>query len=98
MPEPNVNHREMRLSAMVVGTLVVSGLMAAALLWAGRRNYPDLHTILDTGIFLLTAVLALFFWDVGGRLGQAFPRWIAVSFALTALLKGIHAVVTVEWS
>ena len=61
MLELNVTHREMRLSGMVVGTLIVSGLIAGVLLWAGRRNYPDLHTILDTCIFLLACLLALFF-------------------------------------
>jgi signal transduction histidine kinase/CheY-like chemotaxis protein len=68
------------------------------LLAIGQKDYPDLHTILDTGMFLLPGALALLLWDMGLRIGRPFPVWIAISFAITAVLNFIHVMVTVEWS
>ncbi len=85
------------LPRSAVGALLAFGLAGGLLLAVGRRDYPDLHTILDTGMCLLSGVLALLLWDMGGRIGQAFPRWLALSFAMTFLLEFVHVVVTVEW-
>jgi signal transduction histidine kinase/ActR/RegA family two-component response regulator len=88
----------LNFSWSVTGPLVIYGLVGGVLLAIGRRDYPDLHTILDTGIFLLSGVLALLLWDIGTRIGQPFLRRVAISFAVAALLECAHAVVTVEWS
>src|SRR5882724_11948393 len=86
------------LSQSVIGTLLVFGFFAVVLFAAGYKDYPDLHTILDTGMFLLTAVLALLLWDMGGRINNPLPKHLAVSFAVAAVLNFIHVIVTVEWS
>ena len=86
------------LSRSLIGTLFVFGLMGAALFAAGRKDYPDLHIILDTGMFLLSGILALLLWDVGGRINNPLPKHLAISFAITSLLNFIHVMVTVEWS
>jgi hypothetical protein len=78
--------------------LVVFGLTAAALIAIGRRDYPDLHLVLDTSMFLLSGTLALLFWDVGVRISRPFQRWMAISFAVTALFELVHVMISVEWS
>ena len=72
-------------------------LVALLLAAAGRRDYPDLHTILDTGMGLLSGVLALVLWDLNARAGQAFTRWLAIAFAVTSALELIHVAMTIEW-
>lgn len=86
------------ISHGVAGTLVVFGLAGGMLLAIGRKDYPDLHIILDTGMSLLSGALALLLWDMGTRIGRPFPRWIAIGFAATAFLEFLHVIVTVEWS
>ena len=81
-----------------VGVAVVFTTISIALLASGRRDYPDLHTMLDTAMLLLSGVLAWFMWEAGTRTGQSFPRWIAVSFAITSVSELMHVLVSVEWS
>ncbi len=83
-------------SAIVV--LVAFMLVGGELLALGRRNYPDLHTILDTGLALLSGMMALLLWDMGAHIGRPFPKWLAVTFAVTFALNLVHVLVTVEWS
>jgi PAS domain S-box-containing protein len=78
--------------------LVAFGLTSAALLAIGRKDYPDLHTILDTGECLLSGVLAWQFWDASQRIGRPFLAWIAISLAITSSLELVHVLITVEWS
>jgi len=56
--------RALSLSQSVIGTLLVFGFFAVVLFAAGYKDYPDLHTILDTGMFLLTRLLALLLCDM----------------------------------
>ena len=63
----------LHLSGAVTGTLIASGAINAGLLWAGRSDYPAMHTILDTAILLLSCVLALFYGILAGALNKAFP-------------------------
>jgi PAS domain S-box-containing protein len=72
-------------------------LVAVELLVVGPRDYPDLHIILDTGAALLSGVMALLFWDMGEHVGRPFPKWLAISFAMTFVLELVHVLVTVEW-
>jgi len=78
--------------------LVVFFLIGWALLAVGRADYPDLHTILDTGLALLSGILALLLWDMGVHAERSFPKWLAVAFAATFALNLVHVLVTVEWS
>lgn len=86
------------LSRSVAGALFVFGLMGAVLFAVGRKDYPDLHIILDTGLFLLSGILALLLRDMGRRINNPLPKHLAVSFAATALLNFIHVMITVECS
>jgi PAS domain S-box-containing protein len=78
--------------------LIAFGALGGLLLAAGRKDYPDLHMMLDTGMFLLSGLLALLFWQIGMRSGDSFPRWIAITFTLTSLSESVHALISVEWS
>src|SRR5260221_1545078 len=90
--------RMLHVSGSVKTALVVFAMTAAVLLEGGRRDFPQLHTVLDTGAFILSGVLAALLWDMGLRLNLSLMKWIAVSFAVTLLLELTHAIVTVEWT
>src|SRR5216683_741182 len=73
---------EPKLSRTALAMLATVGVPILVLLSAGRKDYPDLHTILDTCMFLLAGLLALLFWDIGARGDRRFPKCVAVSFAI----------------
>jgi hypothetical protein len=53
------------LSRTALGLLLVVAVASVVLLSYGRKDYPDLHTILDTCMFVLGGLLALLLWDIG---------------------------------
>lgn len=71
--------------------------ISAILLWLGHHQYPELHTILDTGMFFMSVVLSALLLDIGRRLERGFPIWLAASFAATALFEFLHVTATIEW-
>ena len=73
----------LRLASAITGVRAAAVAFSAALLVAENTDYPQLHLILDMGLFVLSGVQALFFWNVGGRPGQPFPQWIATTLAIT---------------
>jgi hypothetical protein len=88
---------QLHVPRSVVGVMAAFALFAGLLLAVGRRDYPHLHTILDTAMALLSGVLTLLFWGMSARIKHPFPRWLAIAFAVTFLLESIHVVVTVDW-
>jgi PAS domain S-box-containing protein len=86
------------MSRMTAGILTVVGILVVALLATEHTAHPDLHTILDSSLFLLSGLLALLFWDIGARSGRPLAKWIGVSFALTSVSECIHALASLEWS
>src|ERR1041384_8091633 len=89
---------QMKFSTLAIGMLVAFTLSGTALLIIGIQNYPGLHTVLDTGMFLLSGLLALLFWEFGARSGQRFSKWIAISFMITSVAESVHTSVSIEWS
>jgi hypothetical protein len=87
-----------KLPRSAIGVLIGFCLIGVALLALGRRDYPQVHTILDTSMTLLTGVLTLLLWDMGARTSSSFPKQLAIGFAATFILELIHVMVTVEWS
>ncbi len=79
----------------VVSLLLIA--MAAVVLSASE-NFPALHSILDTAVFLLSAVLAFLLWDLGWRAGQMQARLMAVCFAVVALLELLHVLTALDFS
>jgi PAS domain S-box-containing protein len=88
----------MKLSRNVLGTLLALVVISAALFAVGRRDYPNLHLILDTGMCLLSGLLALLLRDLGARAKSPFPIWVAISFGIAFLAELVHVLVTIEWS
>lgn len=89
------SHSAPRSVIVVLFCFVAIGLGTLAI---GRRDYPQVHTILDTSMTLLTGVLALLFWGMGARTGRSFSKQLSIAFAATFVLEAIHVLVTVEWS
>jgi len=79
----------------VAGALLALGCAEALLLGGGRRNYPNLHEILDTATFLLSGILSLLLWDTGARLSRPLLRRLAISFIVTSCLELLHVLTTV---
>ncbi len=71
--------------------------MAAVLLSSGT-NFPALHSILDTAVFLLSAVLAFQLWDMGRRTGQRLTRLQSASFAAVAVLELLHVITALDFT
>jgi PAS domain S-box-containing protein len=88
----------MKPSRNVLGTLVVFVFISATLIAVGRRDYPNLHLILDTGSCLLSGVLALLLRDLGGRAKSPFAIWLAICFGIVSLAELAHVMGTIEWS
>ncbi|HWS67071.1 MAG TPA: PAS domain S-box protein [Steroidobacteraceae bacterium] len=88
----------MKLSRNVLGTLLVLVILSAALFAVGHRDYPNLHLILDTGMCLLSGLLALLLRDLGARAKSPFPIWVAISFGIAFLAELVHVLVTIDWS
>jgi hypothetical protein len=82
----------------IVGVLTIFVLLAAMLLAAHHRDYPQLHTILDTSMTLLAGVLGLLLWDMGTRIGSQFAKLLAIGFVITCLVDSIHVLLTVDWA
>ena len=72
-------------------------MLAAVLLVLGRRDYPNLHTVLDTGGCLLAGMLALLLWDIGQRAHLPLTNWLARCFAVAFIAELLHVVVTLDW-
>lgn len=64
------------MSATIVSTLVVFAVLFVLI---GRRDYSDLHIMVDTGMFLVPPVLAMLFWDMGQRIESSSSKLLAVS-------------------
>src|SRR5882672_1376329 len=86
-----------RFSLSLAIALLVFVLPAAVVLYTGRQDYADMHIKLDTGMYLLPGVLAMLFWDMSIRIESPFPKWLGISFGITAVLAFVHALVGVEW-
>lgn len=87
-----------RLPGTAIAVLLAWALAAAALLAGDPADYPNLHTILDTGMALFSGVLALVLWDAGEHGGGDLARRLAIGFAATGALELAHVLVTVEWT
>ena len=81
------------IAALVCVSAAIAGVIAS-----GARDFPTLHTILDTGALVLSGVLALMMWDLGWRTGQRLARLKAVCFAVVAVLELLHVLTALQFT
>jgi len=79
-----------------VGVLLL--LAMAAVLMSASNDFPALHSILDTAVFLVSGVLAFLLWDLGWRTGQNLPRLQAVCFTVVAVLELLHVITALDFA
>ena len=77
-------------------TLGVCAIAAASIFSAPGPAFPVLHTMLNTGIALVTVVLSLLFWDLGWRTGNSLVRFMAIVFAVAGFLEVLHVLAALE--
>ena len=77
-------------------TLVICAVAAIAIFTTPAPTFPVLHTILNTGIALVTVVLSLLFWDLGWRTGATLVRFTAILFAAVGVLEVLHVLAALE--
>jgi len=81
-----------------IATLAVFLALCLGLGWIVGSDLPELHSILDTGMFVFSGMLALVLWDMGQRLDRPFKKHLSIIFAAVCLLEFLHGMVSVEWS
>jgi hypothetical protein len=77
-------------------TLAVCACAGAAIFSTPTPTFPVLHTILNSGIALVTVVLSLVFWDLGWRTGATLVKFIAILFAVVGMLEVLHVLAALE--
>ncbi len=87
---------ELRLGRDILITLGICAVVAAAIFSAPGPTFPILHTILNTGITVVTVILSLVFWDLGWRTGGTLVRFMAILFAVVGVLEVLHVLAQLE--
>jgi hypothetical protein len=70
----------------------------AAVLRSVSNDFPALHSILDTAVFIVSGWLAFLLWNVGWRAGQNLRRFEAVYFATVAILELLHVITALDFA
>jgi signal transduction histidine kinase/response regulator RpfG family c-di-GMP phosphodiesterase len=84
--------REMFAVAVLL-LLAMVGVMLSA-----TNDFPALHSILDTAVFMVSGLLAFLLWDLGWRTGQSLPRLEAVCFMAVAILELLHVITALDFA
>ncbi|HEU4780054.1 MAG TPA: ATP-binding protein, partial [Steroidobacteraceae bacterium] len=84
--------REVFAVALLLLTAMVAVILSAT------DDLPALHSILDTAVFMVSAVLAFLLWDLGWRTRQLLPRLQAVVFTVVAVLELLHVITALDFT
>jgi len=79
-----------------VGGLLLLAMIAV--LRASGTDFPALHSILDTAVFMASGVLAFLLWDLGWRTDERLPRLKAAVFATVATLELLHVITALDFA
>jgi signal transduction histidine kinase/ActR/RegA family two-component response regulator len=88
--------RELRPDRDFLVTVGVCLTISAVILALPRNEVPGVHSVLDTGMFLITGVLGLLLWDLGWRTAEILVRFKAVVFAVVSLLYLVHVLTALD--
>ncbi len=90
--------RALNSAREMIAVIVLLLLAMAAVALSVSTDLPALHSILDTAVFLLSAVLAFLLWDMGWRTAQPLARLQAACFGVVALLELLHVITALDFS
>jgi signal transduction histidine kinase/CheY-like chemotaxis protein len=90
--------RSLRSRGEIFSAVILLSLALAAMVLPVGTDFPALHSILDTGVFLLSAMLAFLLWDMGWRTGQLLARLKAVCFVVVAVLELLHVITALDFT
>jgi signal transduction histidine kinase/ActR/RegA family two-component response regulator len=90
--------RALRSRREVFTAAVLLLLAVAAIALPEGGDFPALHSILDTGVFLLSAMIAFLLWDLGWRTEQLLAKLKASCFAVVAVLELLHVLTAMDFS
>ena len=82
----------------ILATTLLLLLSLVVILLPGGSDLPALHSILDTAVFLLSAMIAFLLWDLGWRAGQLVNRLRAACFGVVALLELQHVITALDFT
>jgi len=85
-------NREMLAVALLLLMAMVAVTQSAS------DDFPALHSILDTAVFMGSGVLAFLLWDLGWRTGQSRPRLEAVCFTAVGILELLHVITALDFA
>ena len=87
------DYGELRPGRDLLITLAICAVAAVAIFTTPTDTFPILHTILNTGIALVTVVLSLLFWDLGWRTGATLVKFTAILYAVV----GVTGIAVLVW-
>jgi hypothetical protein len=90
--------RTLRSRGEIFSAVVLLLLALAAVVLPVGSDFPALHSILDTGVFLLSAMIAFLLWDLGWRTDHLLARLKAVCFVVVAVLELLHVFTALDFS
>jgi signal transduction histidine kinase/ActR/RegA family two-component response regulator len=88
--------RELTPGRDFIFATAVCGVAGAAIFSAPVNGFPTLHTILNTGIALVSIVLSLQCFDLGRRTGEMPVRFDAILFAVVGALEALHVLAALD--
>jgi len=90
--------RELQPVRNLVYAFALLALCTAAILGTPVPESPFMHTFLDSGLVVVSGVLALLLWDIGWRTDDALTRLLAVTVVVTAAFELFHILTSLEFS
>lgn len=80
----------------LAAVLIAFSLGTLALLSSGALD-PALHTILDTSVMLISALVALLLWDISRRTDHPWPLFLSMTFTMLAAGELLHVIAVLGW-
>src|SRR5262245_57158877 len=92
------DRRELNPGSATFAVFLLLAMAMFAVILSPRSAFPALHPILDTAVFLLSALLAVMLWEMAWRTNQPLPGLNAVCFAIVSALELLHVVTALAYA